>query len=114
MAQKYVVQVIDDLDGTELAPDDVDQVHFGLDGTAYVIDLSTTNAATLRTTLARYADAARREQTTTRPTSAPTAKTSRTRTDLPQVREWANSNGYTVSDRGRIPNTVLTAYDASH
>jgi hypothetical protein len=30
------------------------------------------------------------------------------------VREWALANGYTVGTRGRIPDTVLTAYQAAH
>ena len=34
--------------------------------------------------------------------------------DYTPVREWAAQNGYTLSDRGRIPATVLEAYDAAH
>jgi hypothetical protein len=112
MAQKYLVQVTDDLDGTELDRDDVDEVHFGLDGRSYVIDLSKTNATKLRDTLGRYTDAARRDQVAGRAT--PSAKSAGTRKDLDQVRQWANANGYTVSNRGRIPNSVLDAYDAAH
>jgi Lsr2 len=28
------------------------------------------------------------------------------------VREWARANGYTVSDRGRIPRPILEAFSA--
>ncbi|MBU4337609.1 MAG: Lsr2 family protein, partial [Actinobacteria bacterium] len=28
--------------------------------------------------------------------------------------DWAKSNGYTVSERGRISAEVKTAYDAAH
>ena len=28
------------------------------------------------------------------------------------IREWASANGYTVSERGRVPASVLEAYDA--
>ena len=112
MAQKYVVQVIDDLDGTELNRDDVEEVHFGLEGRSYVIDLSKTNATKLRDTLGRYADAARRDQVAGR--VAPSPKSSAGRKDLYQVREWANTNGHPVSSRGRVPKTVLDAYDANH
>jgi len=31
--------------------------------------------------------------------------------DLTAVRQWARDNGYAVSDRGRVPNSVLAAYD---
>ncbi len=35
------------------------------------------------------------------------------RTDLAAVREWAKSNGHSVSDRGRVSSTVQQAYDAA-
>lgn len=112
MAQKYVVQVIDDLDGIELDRSDVEEVRFGFEGRSYVIDLSRTNATKLRETLSRYADAARRDQVAARAATA--SKTTTGRKDLEQVREWANANGHAVSSRGRVPKTVLDAYDATH
>jgi nucleoid-associated protein Lsr2 len=112
MAQKYLVQVIDDLDGTELDRDDVEEVRFGLDGRAYVIDLSKVNAAGLRDALSRYTEAARRDQVAGR-TSAASKPSSGRRKDLDQVRQWANENGHPVSDRGRVPAAVLEAYDAA-
>jgi hypothetical protein len=30
------------------------------------------------------------------------------------IRTWARDNGHTVSDRGRIPKTVVEAYNAVH
>lgn len=112
MAQKYVVQVIDDLDGTELDASDVEEVRFGLDGAAYVIDLSRSNADGLRSALYRYTDAARRDQVVGRAAASKPRAAGSGRKDLDQVRTWANSNGYTVSSRGRIPTAVLEAYDA--
>ena len=32
--------------------------------------------------------------------------------DTAAVREWARANGYTVSDRGRIPRPILDAFSA--
>ena len=113
MAQKYVVQITDDLDGTDLDADDVEEVRFGLDGRAYVIDLSKANAAGLRDALAPYTDAARRDQAAGR-TPATNKPASGGRKDLDQVRQWANSNGHPVSTRGRVPGAVLDAYDAAH
>lgn len=115
VAQKYVVQVVDDLDGTELDRSDVEEIHFSLDGRAYLIDLSTSNATRFRDVLTPYTDAARRDQATTRPTGRGAAAPRPTgRKDLDQVRAWANQNGYTVSTRGRVPTAVLEAYDAQH
>ena len=31
-----------------------------------------------------------------------------------QIREWARSNGHKVNERGRIPATVIEAYDKAH
>ena len=31
-----------------------------------------------------------------------------------RIREWARSNGYKVSDRGRISAEVVAAYEAAH
>jgi hypothetical protein len=117
MAQKYLVQIVDDLDGTQLDQNDAEQVSFAIDGVSYVIDLSTSNAENLRNTLRQYTDAARRADTAARATGGSTRResgTSAKRTDLEQVRAWANANDRPVSTRGRIPATILEAYDAAH
>jgi hypothetical protein len=36
------------------------------------------------------------------------------RTDLGTVRQWARRNGHGIADRGRIPTSILEAYDAAH
>jgi hypothetical protein len=56
MAQKHIVQLIDDLDGVEAQ----ETVSFSLDGTRYEIDLSEDNANRLRDALAVYIANARR------------------------------------------------------
>jgi hypothetical protein len=57
MAQRRVVELIDDLDGKVL--DHAETVTFGLDGVDYEIDLSDKNAAKLRGALAPYVAAGR-------------------------------------------------------
>ena len=49
MAQKVLVSLVDDLDGSEAD----ETVEFGLDGINYQIDLSTENAEELRDALAQ-------------------------------------------------------------
>ena len=56
MAQKVQTFIIDDFDGSEAEG----TVVYGLDGTQYEIDLNTSHAKELRTTLARYIDAGRK------------------------------------------------------
>jgi len=115
MAQKHIVQLIDDLDQGTAA----ETVGFALDGAQYEIDLSAKNAAKLRDALAVYVANARR---TSRGGGRPYASGGRrggrpTRSDREQtqaIREWARNNGHKVGEKGRIPATVLEAYNAKH
>ena len=114
MAQKHIVQLIDDIDGGSAD----ETVSFSLDGSAYEIDLSSANAATLRDALATYVGNARRagRGSSTR-SSAPSGTPKRARTDREQmhaVREWARKNGHKVGEKGRIPARILDAYHSSN
>ncbi|WP_162584053.1 histone-like nucleoid-structuring protein Lsr2 [Variovorax sp. PBS-H4] len=110
MATHTSVQLIDDLDGKSEA---AETVQFGLDGAVYEIDLTQANADKLRKALDRYVDAARQlKHTPDRGTRRRSAGRTRSREDMAQIRSWAAENGYEVADRGRLPQTVLDAYDA--
>lgn len=90
-------------------------VLFSLDGTAYEIDLTDQNAAALRDALAPYVAAGRSVSTRSAPASARRRVQKRSgQRDYGPIREWAAANGYTVSERGRVPAAVLEAYDAAH
>ena len=115
MARRIVHQLVDDLDGTVLEVGEGETVLFSLDGVAYEIDLTDDNAAALRGSLATYVAAAR-SISSARPSSSG-GGTRRRRTgqqDYSAVRAWAKSNGYQVSERGRVPASVLEAYEAAH
>lgn len=107
MARKEVVQFVDDLDGTELSADQVDAVEFSYRGKHYVIDLSAENAELFDQAMSEWIEHAHK---VARPSKAFQPKRP-ARRDLPLVRKWARENGYEVSDRGRIPQEVLAAYD---
>lgn len=113
MAKKIVHQLIDDLDGTALEAGEGESVPFSLDGIAYEIDLTDENAETLRGALSPYIAAGRRVGRASAPSATAPAR-GKSRTDLAAVRAWANDNGHSVSDRGRVPASVLEAYDAAH
>ncbi|GAA3586652.1 Lsr2 family protein [Amycolatopsis ultiminotia] len=111
MAQKVHVEMVDDVDGSIAEQ----TVPFSLDGVNYEIDLSDENAAALRDELARYVSVSRRiggrkvriaAGAAPRPTST-AADRERNRT----MREWAEANGYQVSDRGRLPAEIVRAYE---
>ncbi|OZM70903.1 nucleoid-associated protein Lsr2 [Amycolatopsis antarctica] len=111
MAQKVLVSLVDDLDGSEAD----ETIEFGLDGVAYQIDLSADNAEELRDALAQFIEHARRaggrKRAATRATTKAAARPATVDREQNQaIRAWARKSGYQVSDRGRIPSEVVEAY----
>lgn len=107
MAQKVLVQLVDDIDGSELADGAGETVQFGLDGKSYEIDLSNRNAKALRKALATYIDAGRKVSGSRRSTRSAGS-------DSKAIRAWAKENGVDVPDRGRIPASVRSQYEAAN
>ncbi|MEX5717770.1 histone-like nucleoid-structuring protein Lsr2 [Geodermatophilus maliterrae] len=106
MATKTIILMHDDLTD---APADT-TVSFGLDGVDYEIDLTAANAEELREVLERFVAAGRTVggvRRRRRPTS-PAAEV-----DPKAVRAWAAAKGYEVSNRGRIPASVVEAFKAA-
>lgn len=60
MAQRTIIALVDDLDGTELGPGVGETIRFGIDGRSYEIDLRDDNAAALREALQPFIDSGRR------------------------------------------------------
>ena len=117
MAQKVLVQFVDDLDG--VPGDDVSTVSFALDGVSYEIDLRAENADRLRESLADYVESARRVGGRVKrgaaPASAPARPAdTRSKEQTKAIREWAKKNGYELADRGRIPANVIDAFEEAH
>lgn len=112
MARKVVYQLVDDIDQTPLDEGEGETVRFSLDGNDYEIDLSSDHAKLLRAGLEKYVDAAR---VVSRTKSGRSGSNSRVpKRDLGAIRAWASANGHKVSDRGRIPNAIVEAYDAAN
>ena len=119
MARKVQVILSDDLDDSISADE---TVTFALDGTTYEIDLSEKNAAEMRDALGKYVSAARKvsgrgNRASGGGRSRATGGGGGGRMDREQagaIREWARKNGHEVSDRGRIPASVVEAYEAAH
>lgn len=107
MAQKVLVQFVDDLDGS--SSDDVTTVQFALDGVSYEIDLNAANAERLRKIYADHVGVARRTGGRLKAGARPGGKAARSG-EAGQIREWALENGYELSGRGRIPSHVVDAY----
>src|SRR5882757_2089679 len=110
MAKQVITLLTDDLDGGEADR----TVEFGLDGVNYTIDLSEKNAGKLRKALDPYltvASRASRASAHGRLSSRTVAAPARSNRDQNQaIREWATKNGYEVSERGRIPGSIVEAF----
>ncbi|MET8831821.1 Lsr2 family protein [Streptomyces sp. NPDC004610] len=104
MAQKVVVTLFDDIDGSEAA----ETIAFGLDGKSYEIDLNEANAKKLRKALAPYVEAGRK-----RSKSGRAFKQTEIAPDPAAVRAWAQANKMDVPARGRIPKKVYEAFAAA-
>ena len=106
MATKISVALEDDLDGGPAE----ETVRFGFGGAHYEIDLNKKNARAFRKQLAPFIEHARKtgaepRRRTTRPPSARQRSSS--------IRAWAKQQGIPVSDRGRIPASVVAQYHAA-
>jgi hypothetical protein len=118
VAQKVLVQLVDDLDGS--TPSDIETVSFALDGVNYEIDLGPQNASQLRDTLGQFVGSARRvggriKRGAASRTVVPNGTgASNSREQTKAIRDWARSTGYELSDRGRIPADIVEAFEQAH
>ena len=106
MAQRVTVALEDDLDG---GPVD-ETVQFGVGAVEYEIDLNQKNAAKLRARLAPFVEHARKAG---RGQPRQAARTAVSRQHSADVRAWALGQGITISERGRIPASVVAQYEAA-
>ena len=106
MAQRTHIDLIDDLDGSPAA----ETVSFSVDGVSYEIDLSDRNAAALRDALAPFAAAARKQSSVRRQARRKGASVG----DATAIRTWAQSQGLSVSNRGRVSAEIRAAYENAH
>ncbi|MET4144176.1 Lsr2 family protein [Arthrobacter sp. UYCo732] len=106
MAQITVVELIDDLDGSEATQ----SLTFALDGVDFEIDLNDANAEDLRSTLARYSEKARRAGGRKRSLSEVRAAGPSSK----DIRAWAQAQGLEVNSRGRINGAVMDQYMAAN
>jgi nucleoid-associated protein Lsr2 len=106
MAQKIRVALEDDLDGGRAD----ETLRFGFGGTDYEIDLSKKNAAAFRKQIAPYIEHGRKLG---RLQPRRGVRTAASRQRSSGIRAWALQQGITVSERGRIPASVVAQYEAA-
>jgi hypothetical protein len=110
MVQKTVVTVVCDLphDG-EIEGNET--VSFAVDSSAYEIDVCTAHAKELHDIFSGYIEHARRVSV------GPRRRKTRTgpgRERSSEIRQWARERGEKVSERGRIPASIIQEYEATH
>jgi hypothetical protein len=106
MGTKVTVELEDDLDG---GPAD-ETLRFRVDGSQYEIDLSEKNARAFRKQLAPFIEHARRAG---RGQRRRPGRTSSSRERSGDIRAWAKDQGIAISERGRIPASVVDQYEAA-
>ncbi len=105
--QRVEVRLEDDLTG---GPAD-ETVRFGLDGLHYEVDLSTRHANEFRRKLAPFVEHARRVRAQQ---SRVRARTAASRERSRQIRAWAERQGFSVAEHGRLPGSIIHEYDIAH
>ncbi|WP_405814553.1 Lsr2 family protein [Streptomyces sp. NBC_01390] len=106
MAIRSIVE--SDLSGK---PDAATQT-FGLGDTWYEIDLTPEEQKKLEEALKPYLKVSRKAGKTTPVKKRVVPETTTEERD--KIREWAKKEGLEFAERGRIPKTVMKAYDEAH
>lgn len=119
VAERIVRILVDDLDGQELPEGAGESIEFGVRGVTYRIDLSASNATKLDKAFKPFVEAATKLRTTARKGSTRTvlsgaAAGRRPKEQLEAIRGWARQQGHKVSNRGRIRDDIIEAFDAAH
>jgi len=120
MAKEVFTRLIDDITKEPVPEGQGESVQFSLDGRTYELDLNDKNAKKFHDTMQFYVDhsvevedapSAPGRVGRPRASTAATKSTKRDPSQLQAIRDWANSNGYTVAPRGRIKAEIEEAYN---
>jgi hypothetical protein len=82
-----------------------------LDGTEYEVDLNTRHAVELRRQLAPFVEHARLAR---RSRSRAGARTAASRERSREIRAWAEQQGFSIAEHGRLPGNVIQEYEDAH
>lgn len=96
---------VDDLDGTM---DDVQTIEVAVGDDRVEIELSEANRRKLGEVFAPYLEQGRRVKPKRVTRNVSTNATNKEQNQA--IREWARKHGHKISDRGRIPENILTEY----
>ena len=115
MARTEVVVINDDLDGEQIDATDVRVFRFSVDGTNYIMDVREETYEKAKTLpLNTLIEHARREGRVRDSRGGASGRGKNSAAGKTQeIRRWANDNGFNVSAKGRIPLSIVEAYEAA-
>ncbi|MGD0685010.1 MAG: Lsr2 family protein [Streptosporangiaceae bacterium] len=111
MARKITTTVVCDLPHDDEVVSK-ETVSFSFEGSAYEIDVCSAHAKELQDKFSAYTAHARRAGTGA--ARRRRARTGPGRERSAEIRAWARERGHKVSERGRIPATIISEYEAAH
>lgn len=113
MAKKTVEKFYSDLSGDEIdTPSPT--VAFTFDGVGYEVDLTEAERQTFADAVAPYVAVGRRAGRASGRSSSSRRSSSASSVDAKAVREWAQEQGLDVPARGRVPSSLIEAYQSAH
>jgi nucleoid-associated protein Lsr2 len=126
MAQRVQTILISDLSGDEVETGG-ESISFSYKGVDYTIDLTAKEAASFEKAIARYVEHARKAgRTRTGRSASSSGARSGARSGAPSdarhshverignMKRWAEEQGIDYPKRGRLPKSLIEAYDAAH
>lgn len=119
MVQTYRVHLVDDLSKEEIPEGEGESIRFSIDGQNRIIDLSTKNADKMRKAIQPFLAASRPFESSqgkaygSSHRSKASVSSIGSAQERQQIREWAKGRGMRVSDRGRISEDIVEAWQAA-
>ena len=119
MAEIFIRQLIDDLDGKPIDTGFGHEITFSYQGADYRIDLRPANSDMIEAAFAPYIKVAEKVSSagrarTQKPIAAKNLGSGRSAEQLKEIRRWAAKNGFEVGVRGRIKAEIIDVFDAEH
>jgi len=112
MAQRVRTILISDLSGDEVESGG-ESISFGYKGVDYTIDLTAKEAAGFDKAIAMYVEHARKGGRG-RPGRPSSGAAGHHAERIGNMKKWAAEQGIDYPKRGRLPKSLIEAYDAAH
>lgn len=113
MVKKTVEKFYSDLSGEEIT-EGSPTVSFVVDGVGYEVDLTPSERKQFEDAMAPYVAIARRATAPGRRSSSSSSSSTGSGVDAKAVRAWAQEQGLDVPTRGRVPASIIEAYQSAH